>query len=93
LSEPYRIFETDIFIEDLEALQPSIRERIESKLKSNIYSILKQQPHHGNNIKKLINYHPETWRYRVGNFRIFYTINDKEKIISILTLSDRKNAY
>ena len=93
MSEPYRVFETDVFIEDLEDLQPSIKERIKSKLKTNIYSILKQQPHHGKNIKKLTNYNPETWRYRVGDFRIFYTINDKTKIISMLTISDRKDAY
>ncbi len=93
MSEPFRIFETDVFLEDLEKLQPSIKERIKSKLKKDIYSILRQQPHHGKNIKKLVNYSPETWRYRVGDFRIFYTIKDKTKIISILTISDRKDSY
>jgi mRNA interferase RelE/StbE len=93
LSEPYQIFETDIFTEDLEVLQPSIRERIKSKLKNSVYAILKQQPRHGKNIKKLVNYNPETWRYRVGEFRIFYAINDKNKVIPMLTILARKDAY
>ena len=93
LSENYRIFETDIFREDLGALQPSIKEKIKLKLKNSIYPSLKVQPYFGKNIKKLTNYVPETWRYRVGDFRIFYTISPKNKVISILTISARKDAY
>ena len=93
LSKSYRIFETDIFIDDIEGLQSSIREKIKSKLKDHVYLILKDQPYFGKNIKKLSNYNPETWRYRIGDYRIFYTINDENRIISMLTISDRKDAY
>lgn len=93
LSENFRIFETDIFREDLGELQPSIKDKIELKLRNSSYPALKLQPYFGKNIKKLTNYTPETWRFRVGNFRIFYGINPNTKIISMLTISARKDAY
>ncbi|KAF1080158.1 MAG: hypothetical protein GQF41_3625 [Candidatus Rifleibacterium amylolyticum] len=31
--------------------------------------------------------------YRIGKFRIFYSIDEKLKIVSILTIDFRKNAY
>ena len=54
---------------------------------------LRIQPYYGNNIKKLIDYKPETWRYRKGKYRVFYIINEEEKIISILSVELRKDAY
>jgi len=38
-------------------------------------------------------YVPDTWRYRIGNFRIFYTSDQEEGIIYILTIDHRKDAY
>ena len=37
--------------------------------------------------KKLKNYNPNTWRYRIGNYRLFYEIDEKEKLIIILTIN------
>ena len=93
LSDEYQIFETDIFMNDLEERQSSIRERFKLKLKTHVYVALKQQPYFGRNIKKLLNYNPETWRYRIGAYRIFYTIHNKEKVVAMLAVSDRKDAY
>ncbi|MBT3275487.1 MAG: type II toxin-antitoxin system RelE/ParE family toxin [Spirochaetales bacterium] len=44
-------------------------------------------------MKKLKNYNPDTWRYRVGNYRIFYEIDEEEKIVSNIDISTRQNAY
>ena len=93
LSDSYRIFETDVFISDFDGLSKNIRDKLRKKLVEHVYLALKQQPYFGKNIKKLSNYSPPTWRYRVGDFRVFYTVNDESKIISILTTSDRKDAY
>ncbi|NQT59593.1 MAG: type II toxin-antitoxin system RelE/ParE family toxin [Bacteroidetes bacterium] len=57
------------------------------------YPQLKDQPHYGSNIKKLKNYIPETWRYLIGNYRVFYEINDNEKIVYIIGISTRQSAY
>lgn len=66
---------------------------IEKKLVRNVYPQLKEEPHYGSNIKKLVDYKPETWRYRIGRYRLFYVADEKEKIIYILTIDLRKDVY
>ncbi|WP_420885427.1 type II toxin-antitoxin system RelE family toxin [Candidatus Scalindua japonica] len=44
-------------------------------------------------MKKLQGYSPETWRYRIGKFRLFYVVDREECIIYILTIDFRKDAY
>jgi mRNA interferase RelE/StbE len=41
----------------------------------------------------LRDYSSETWRYRLGRYRLFYLIDGDERIIYLLTLDDRKDAY
>ena len=89
----YRLFETSILIEDLEALDKSVRGKLKEKLNDYVYPQLKVQPHFGPNIKKLRNWEPETWRYRIGSWRVFYEINEKDKIVSLITIDPRKDAY
>jgi len=89
----YRLFETSVFIEDLEALDGSIREKLKEKLRDHVYPRLKIQPHFGPNIKKLRNWEPETWRYRIGAWRVFYGINEKDKTVSLIAIDPRKDAY
>ncbi|MCF7913587.1 MAG: type II toxin-antitoxin system RelE/ParE family toxin [Spirochaetaceae bacterium] len=89
----YRIFETDYFIKKKNKFNKKQKDIIEHRLHLKVYPQLSEQPYFGNNIKKLKNYHPETWRYRMGNFRLFYEISEKEKIIFITTISTRQRAY
>ena len=92
LSE-FRIFETDEFIKQLRKMSPTAAARIQSKLKSRVYPQLKQDPFWGINVKKLRGYSPNTWRYRINKYRLFYTVDSKAKIVYILTIDFRKNAY
>lgn len=89
----YRIFEANEFLKKLSKLPSDNQTFIQRKLSIYVYPQLKKEPHYGNNIKKLKGYIPDTWRYRIGKLRIFYSINDKQKIINILTLDLRKDAY
>ena len=89
----YRLFETSVFVEDLESLDKPVREKLKNKLRDYVYPQLKIQPHFGPNIKKLNNWEPETWRYRIGAWRIFYEVNEKDKIVSLITVDPRKDAY
>lgn len=66
---------------------------IESKLKLYVYPQLIQEPSCGLNIKKLKNYSPPTCRNRIGNYRIFYEIDDIESIVFLLSIDLRKEAY
>lgn len=89
----FRIFETDEFIKRLEKMSAVDASRIRLKLNSYVYPQLKEDPFWGLNIKKLRDYSPSTWRYRINKFRLFYTVDTSEKIVFILTVELRKNAY
>jgi mRNA interferase RelE/StbE len=77
----------------IEKLDPQSRTSIKKKIKSYVYPQIKLEPFFGKNIKKLKDYVPDTWRYRIGKFRIFYSVDQDEKIIYILTIDQRKDAY
>jgi len=46
----------------------------------------------GGNIRKLRNSSPETWRYRIGEYRFFYQIDEQKKIIFMIAADHRKQA-
>lgn len=89
----YRIFETDEFVESLSIFSRSGNSFIEKKLRDYVYPQLKKMPYYGSNIKKLRGYEPETWRYRISRYRIFYLIDENESIVLMLTVEHRKDAY
>lgn len=89
----FRVFETDEFSKRFKKLSSRDARFLRKKLDSFVYPQIKKQPFWGNNIRKLQDYSPETWRYRIGRFRVFYTIDDKERIVFVLTVDDRKDAY
>lgn len=92
LSE-YRIFETGEFQRQLEKLPPPVRDSLREKLTDYTYPYLRQQPYFGNNIRKLRGYTPDTWHYRIGRYRVFYTVDREERIVSVLMVEARKDAY
>ncbi len=89
----FKIFETSQFLKDLEQDFSGQQERIKIKLVNYVYPQLKKNPYFGKNIKKLVNYKPDTWRYRISNYRFFYEIDDKSKIIFMISADNRQNAY
>ena len=89
----FRIFETDEFLKKLKKISSRESVFLKRKLDSFVYPQLKVEPFWGNNIKKLQGYTPDTWRYRVGKFRIFYIVDQEEQIIYLLTVENRKDAY
>lgn len=93
LYDMYKIFETNEFIKKLQNLNHKEKTFLYKKLTNYVYPQLRNQPYYGNNIKKLVSYKPETWRYRIGKYRIFYIINEQDKVISILTIDLRRDAY
>ena len=89
----FRIFQTNEFLKKLGKLPENEIDFLEKKLREYVYPQLREEPFYGKNIKKLKNYTPETWRYRIGKYRLFYIVNPKEKIVYVLTLDLRKEAY
>jgi len=90
-SSEFRLFETEEFRKALDRLGPP--RFLRKKLDAYVYPQLRQGPYFGPNIRKLQGYTPTTWRYRVGPYRIFYSLDDTERIVFILTIDDRKDAY
>ena len=73
--------------------EPIDRRIIERKISEYMAPQIKSEPHFGSNIKKLKGYSPETWRYRIGRYRLFYIIDEQDQIISLLSIDQRKDAY
>jgi len=89
----FGIFETNQFLRDLEQDFSGQQERIKTKLVTYVYPQLKQNPYFGKNIKKLVNYKPDTWRYRISSYRFFYEIDNQNKIVFMISVDNRQNAY
>ena len=87
------IFETNQFLKDLKQDFSGQQARIRKKLTDYVYPQLRQNPYFGKNIKKLVNYQPETWRYRIGGYRFFYSIDEQKKIVYMLAADSRQDAY
>jgi mRNA interferase RelE/StbE len=90
----YKIFETTNFIKKVKKVfKNNLADALFRKLQSDIYPQLKHDPYYGSNIKKLRNYKPETWRYRIGDYRLFFSIDEECQTIFILDIDHRKDAY
>ena len=89
----YLVFETDEFDKRLKKLSAHDAGFLRKKLDAFVYPQIKKEPFWGNNIKKLQGYSPDTWRYRIGKFRLFYIVDLDERIIYILSVDHRKDAY
>jgi len=89
----YRIFETTEFIKRVKKILPDRQKRMTEKIRTYVYPQLREQPYYGRNIKKLKDYGPETWRYRIGDYRFFYEIDATKKVVYVVSADHRKNAY
>lgn len=89
----YRIFETDQFLKDLRKQKIALDGKRYRKITNYVYDQLRANPLYGKNIKKLKDWKPETWRYRIGDLRLFYVIEIEEKVVSIVAIEPRDKAY
>ena len=89
----YRIFVTKQFEKDLERIAQSGKRKIAQKLFDFVYPQLRQHPHFGPNVKKLKDFTPDIWRYRISAWRFFYEIDEEREIIYMVAASHRGSAY
>jgi mRNA interferase RelE/StbE len=90
LSEEYRIAETATFRKGSETQG---YQRYYKKLIENVYPRLKINPYYGPNIKRLKGDLKAIFRYRIGDYRLFYTVDPEQKYVYILILENRKDSY
>ena len=90
MSKEYRIAETATFKKGLETQG---YQRYYKKLIENVYPRLKVNPYYGPNIKRLKGDLKAIFRYRIGDYRLFYIVDPEKKYVYILTLKNRKDSY
>lgn len=54
---------------------------------------LGRNPRRHNNIKRLKGQWSAYWRYRVGDWRVVYEINEDDKRVVIMTIAHRSEVY
>ena len=90
MSNRFEIAETETF-------QRSISKKefvkIYNKIKTYVYPQLRINPFFGKNIKKLKGEFKDVYRYRIGEYRLFYQVAEKQIWIFIMDIVKRKDAY
>jgi mRNA interferase RelE/StbE len=89
----YRIFETEGFLADLRKVARSAGPRVSEKLREHVYPLLRREPHFGPSIRKLRAWTRETWRVRIRDWRFFYEIDEREKLVVLIAAHNRREAY
>jgi mRNA interferase RelE/StbE len=89
LSNRFEIAETETF-------QRSISKKefvkIYNKIKTYVYPQLRINPFFGKNIKRLKGEFKDVYRYRIGEYRLFYQVDEKQILIFIMDIVKRKDA-
>lgn len=70
-----------------------IDQKIYTKIVNTVYPQLKENPFFGTNIKKLKGEFEGYYLYRVGNYRLFYLIEDEKVLVIVTTIKHRQNSY
>jgi len=90
LSNNFKIAETKSFKKEIE--NPDLSD-IYKKIKNFVYPQLKSNPFFGPNIKKLKGELEDFYRFRIGNYRLFYKIDKNKVIVFIIKLKHRQESY
>jgi mRNA interferase RelE/StbE len=57
------------------------------------FEALEKNPREGNNVKPLKGKFAGSYRYRVGDLRVVYTINDRLVTVFVVTIAKRSDVY
>ena len=86
----YKIAETETFEKKIKTLK---YRNLYSKITDYVYPILRTNPFFGPNIKKLKGEFKEIYRFRIGDYRLFYKISEETVIVFIVDIESRKDAF
>lgn len=90
MSDDFKIAEANSFQKAI--CRPEFR-KIYQKVADYVYPQLKRNPYFGQNIKKLKGSLCATYRYRIGDYRLFYTIDSGKVLVIMISISHRQDAY
>ena len=86
----YRIAETETFKKKIKSTK---YKSLYKKIKEYVYPILRENPYFGSNIKKLKGNYKDLYRFRIGDYRLFYKILEDTVMVFIVDIETRKDAY
>ena len=86
----FKIAETDSFIK---IIQKPKYNNLYKKIVEYVYPMLRRNPYFGPNIKRLKGKLSDYYRYRIGDYRLFYKIENEKIMIFIIDIKHRKDAY
>lgn len=85
----FKIAETKNF----QKIKKQIDKKIYDKIVNIVYPQLKANPYFGTNIRKLKGKFEGYYRYRLGDYRLFYLIEDGKVLIVVTDFRHRQNSY
>lgn len=85
----FAIAETNSFLK----IKEKIDKKLYEKVVSVVYPQLRKNPFFGTNIKKLKGEFEGYYRYRIGNYRLFYLVENEKVVVVVVDLKHRQNAY
>lgn len=88
--DKFRIAETETF---QKKIQSRTCRNLYRKITEYVYPLLRENPYFGPNIKKLKGKYRDLYRFRIGEYRLFYKIEESMIVVFIITIEKRKDAY
>ena len=85
----FSIAESKKFEKRKKKIDPSLY----AKIKNVVYPQLRKNPYFGTNVKKLKGDLSGYYRFRIGNHRLFYLIEEGKVIVVVVDIQHRQNAY
>ncbi len=85
----FKIAETKNF----QKIKQQIDKKLYDKIVNIVYPQLRSNPYFGTNIKKLKGKFEGYYRYRIGNYRLFYLIQDNKILIVVTDFRHRQYSY
>lgn len=64
-----------------------------SKKLARCFESLERNPRLGNNVKALKGRFTGSYRYRLGDLRVVYSVNDREVTVFVITIAKRSDVY
>ena len=90
MSTEFKIAETETFIKKIEK---SEFKTTYNKIINYVYPQLRKNPFYGPNIKKLKGEFSGVYRFCIGQYRLFYTIEINTVFVFIVNIDHRKDSY
>ena len=85
----FQVAETKTF----EKSKQKIDQKLYIKIKNIVYPQLRANPYFGTNIKKLKGEFDGYYRYRIGDYRLFYLVEEEKVLVLVVDVRHRQGVY